>query len=253
MENAFALHKADTEDKIKSLSEEIENVRKESSEKVKKLEKEKDHLKKEVDDQKTVNNQAITAAENKFKKLVKDEIQKHDKSVKESIEKLKNQVRVDAKSNAHQSDTVENNVNLDRIEIMGETKKKAKLSKAKIKELKEKKMLEAFEKDCAIFGEMRINCGLDTKYKTCRKCDFETHSEYLLRMHKERDHNLKQTFQNLVLGYECDIGSHLEVLKPMEEPIDTVKCAECDFKSCSEGKVEMHKVEYHEELYTHQG
>ena len=105
---------------------------------------------------------------------------------------------MDAKSNAHQSDTVENNVNLDRIEIMGEPKKKAKLSKAKIKELKEKKMLEAFEKDCAIFGEMRINCGLKTKYKTCRKCDFETHSEYLLRMHKERDHNLKQTFQNPV-------------------------------------------------------
>ena len=100
---------------------------------------------------------------------------------------------------------------------------------------------------------MRINCGLDTHYKTCRNCDFEIYSEYLFCKHKKREHNLKQTFQNLVLVYKCDNKSHLEILEPMEKPIDTVKCAECDFKLCKEGKYEMHNVEYHEQLYTHQG
>ena len=151
-----------------------------------------------------------------------------------------------------QSENLEKNVKMNKMENVGKNKK-AKLSKSKIKELKERKMIEAFETDCAIFGEMRTNCGLDVKFKICRKCDFETHSEYILRMHKERDHNIKQTFQNLLLGYECDLQSHIEVLKPMEEPIDTINCTECDFKSCSIGKIEMHKVEHHQELYTYQG
>ena len=65
----------------------------------------------------------------------------------------------------------------------------------------------------------------------------------------ERDHKIKQTFQNLVLGYECDFQGHVEVLKPMDEPIDTLKDSECEYKSCSDGKIEMHKTEYHQELY----
>ena len=73
-------------------------------------------------------------------------------------------------------------------------------------------------------------------------------------MHKEKDHQIKQTFQNLVLGYESDLRDHIEVLKPMEESIDTIKCDECDHKTCSEGKLEMHKNECHEQLdYTYQG
>ena len=88
-----------------------------------------------------------------------------------------------------------------------------------------------------MFGQMRVNCGLDVTFKTCRKCDFESHSEYLLRIHKERDHNLKQTFQNLVLGYESDLQSHIEVLKPMDEDININKFTECDCKTCSEGRI----------------
>jgi hypothetical protein len=68
-------------------------------------------------------------------------------------------------------------------------------------------------------------------------------------MHKEKDHRIKQTFQNLVIGYEIDFQGHVEVLKPMDEPIDTLKCSKCEYKSCSDGKIEMHKTEYHQELY----
>ena len=175
-----------------------------------------------------------------------------DKSIKQAIEKNIDQHRGNVKSTAPPADNMEGN-NKNRSETESICDNKKKLSKSKIKELKEKKMLEAFEKDCELFGEMRINCGLDMHYKTCRKCDFETHSEYLLRIHKERDHNLKQTFQNLQLGYDCDLKAHIEVLKPMEEPIDTSKCPECYLKFCSEGKVEMHKVESHQELYAYQG
>ena len=254
LENVFALHKAESEERIKSVSEVIKNVKKEYSENVKNLVKEIADLKKVVEDQKMLNDKAIITADNKCNKSVKDAIDKHDKSVKEAFEKTIKQIRVDVKSTAPLSDELEeNNVNINEGERMVDNKKKAKLSKSKIKELKEKRILETFKKDCAVFGEMRINCGLDVKYKTCRKCDFETHSEYLLRIHKERDHSIKQTFQNLILGYECDLQSHIEVLKPMEEPIDTFKCTECDLKLCSEGKIEMHKVEHHQELYTYQG
>ena len=79
-------------------------------------------------------------------------------------------------------------------------------------------ILEGFEKDCKMFGDVR-------------------------------DHKIKQTFQNLVLGYECDFQGHVEVLKPMDEPIDTLKGSKCEYKSCSDGKIEMHKTEYHQELY----
>jgi hypothetical protein len=92
--------------------------------------------------------------------------------------------------------------------MLSKLKETMKIRKSKNKRIKNLKLLEAIEIDCDIFGEMRINSGLDVKFKTYKKCDFESHSEYLLRLHKEKDHKLKQTCKNLVLGYECDIKSH---------------------------------------------
>ena len=184
-------------------------------------------LKKVVETHKAINDKAVITVEANCNKNVKDAIIDHDKSVKEAFEENLENFR---KKNIK-------NVNINEKEGDINNTKKPKLSKAKIKDFKENKIIEAFEKDCKLFGELRVNCGLDITHKTCRKCDFESHSEYLLRMHKEKDHNIKQTFQNLVLGYEYDVNSHIEVLKPMEEPIDIINCRKCNYKCCSEGKL----------------
>ena len=59
------------------------------------------------------------------------------------------------------------------------------------------------------------------------------------------DHKLKEAFQNLVLGYEIDLQTHIEVLQAMSEDIYTAKCDKCDYKACSEGKLQMHKNNNH--------
>ena len=35
------------------------------------------------------------------------------------------------------------------------------------------------------------------------------------RKHRVEDHKLKETFQNMVLGYEIDLQKHIEVLQAM--------------------------------------
>ena len=107
-------------------------------------------------------------------------------------------------------------------------------------------VIKEFEKDSKIFFDLRMNCGLDVKSSKCRKCDYESHSEGLLRLHKERDHQIKQTFQNVVLGFKCDVRSHVVVLKSMDEPTDTLKCDSCEFKTCSFGEMEVHRKDHHE-------
>ena len=41
----------------------------------------------------------------------------------------------------------------------------------------------------------------------------------LLRRHKELDHNVKQTVQNLILRFECDLQKQIVVLHVMDEDI----------------------------------
>ena len=67
-------------------------------------------------------------------------------------------------------------------------------------------------------------------------------------MHKESNHGIKQTFHNLILGFEFDIERHTEILQTMEEEVDTIKCGQCEFKSCSEGKPVMHEQNIHSNL-----
>ena len=53
----------------------------------------------------------------------------------------------------------------------------------------------------------------------CKKCDFVSHSEGLLR---------KDRFQNHVLGFEIDLQKHIEVPKAMGDEVYTSKCDICD-------------------------
>ena len=96
------------------------------------------------------------------------------------------------------------------------------------------------------FLEIRIKCGLDVESQKCKKCDFVSHSEGLLRKHRVEYHKLNETFQNHFLGFEINIPKHIEVLKAMGDEVYTTKCDKCDYKVSSEGKLEMHKNNNHD-------
>ena len=240
-------------DAIKDLVNKNETAQNDLKQENVKLMKAISDLNDKIECQQTVIDKALSERENRCVEVIKDKIEENTKNIVKIVEKSIKELRVELRTKVENTNSVKN-VNMDQKENGSNNPKKTRLSKSKIKELKEAKSLEAFENDCKIFGELRSNCGLDVTFKTCRKCDFESHSEFLLRLHKERDHNIKQTFQNLVLGYEYDLQYHIEVLKPMDEPIETLKCSECDYITCTEGKIMIHKTEQHEELFfTYQG
>ena len=87
-----------------------------------------------------------------------------------------------------------------------------------------------FEKDCDRMYKLKIDCGLDVTSQKFKKFDFKPHSEGLLRRHRQIDHHLKETMQNLVLSFEFDIRRHVEILETLGYEIDTIKCNKCDYK-----------------------
>ena len=62
--------------------------------------------------------------------------------------------------------------------------------------------------------KMLIQCSLSWKIGDwkCKKCDFDTHSEGLLRQHKVTSHNLKESKQKIIVGYELDMQKFANVL-----------------------------------------
>ena len=69
---------------------------------------------------------------------------------------------------------------------------------------------------------------MDVGSQKCKKCDFVSHSEGLLRKH---------SFQNHVLGFEIDLQEHIEVPKAMGDEVYTSKCDICHYIASSEGKL----------------
>ena len=124
--------------------------------------------------------------------------------------------------------------------------KKAKKNKI-TKNIIQERLIAAYENDVDVMFADFNNCGLDVTSQKCKKCNFETHSEGHLRQHKVSNHNTKETKQNIILGYEFDMQRHVTVLEAMEEGLDKFKCAQCSFRTHSEGKFTLHK------LTTHQG
>ena len=75
----------------------------------------------------------------------------------------------------------------------------------------------------------------------CKKCDFESHSVGLLRRHKVAIHNMKETYENIIIGFEFDVDTNIEVMKAMDEgDIKFFKCENCDFNTHSKGKLMKH-------------
>ena len=90
------------------------------------------------------------------------------------------------------------------------------------------------------------NSGLDINSQKLKMCEFETHSGGLLIQHKVTVHSIKESKQNIILGYEFHVQRHFRVFELMEEGLDNFKCGECGFKIHSEGKFEINKLTSHQ-------
>ena len=280
LEMSYSKLEAISEEKIKTLESVIKSFRKEFADYVKNTEQKSDILENKMkqfkenankvetnlkkENEKLINNidtfkakvdasinKALKEVEKTAKIVVKEALEKYDKSsnlkVEQSMSQLKSDVEmsISEAKRAMENDMIEVNALKEAKDSKKQTK--SRLSKAKLKEIKEERILKEFEKDCEKFLEVRKDCGLDIESQKCKKCDFVSHSEGLLRKHRVEDHKLKETYQNRVLGYEIDLNKHIEVLAAMGHDIYTSQCNKCDHKASSAGKLEMHKSNNHEE------
>ena len=67
----------------------------------------------------------------------------------------------------------------------------------------------------------------------CKKCDLETHSDGLLRQHKVNNHNVKESKQNIIVGFKMDMQRHVKMLVDRQDEVHRFKCLECEFESLS--------------------
>ena len=89
-------------------------------------------------------------------------------------------------------------------------KEKPKAQKKKLtKDTIQFNIIEGFKKDAEIILEDRNDFGCDVFSKKCKKCDHETHSEGVLRLHKVEDHNRKKSKENIILGFKNDVQDHV--------------------------------------------
>ena len=89
---------------------------------------------------------------------------------------------------------------------------------------------------------------LESMNPKCKKCDFDTISEGMLKRHKVLIHDSnRETNQSIILGFEADVHRHCKVLENKGHSLENFKCEECDYKIYSSGKLTLHK------LTTHQG
>ena len=124
---------------------------------------------------------------------------------------------------------------------------KSKTKKKKItKDMIQQNIIEEFESDYRNILDDRINSGLDLKSKACKRCDYETFSEGKLRHHKAVDHNIKETKDNIIIGFNNDVNEHLEVIKAMGDNIYGLTCSKCEFKTHSKGLLMMHTYSNHQ-------
>ena len=80
------------------------------------------------------------------------------------------------------------------------------------------------------------------------KCEFKSHSEGLLRIHKLEDHQRKETFETIVDGFRNDIDDHVRTLEAMcedDDVINKIKCDKCKYRNNSEGNWRIHQRDLH--------
>ena len=149
--------------------------------------------------------------------------------------------------------TVTTSKNKDEENIMKKnietTDKPPKPKRIKItKKVIEDRLISAYVFDAELMFIDFANSELELINQECKKCEFETHSEGMLRRHKVIIHDSgKETNQSIILGFEADVQRHCKVLESKGKSLENFKCEECDYKIYSSGKLTLHQ------LTTHQG
>ena len=130
-----------------------------------------------------------------------------------------------------------------------ETVEKPKPKRTKItKKVIEERLIAAYVFDAELMLEDLETSQIEGVTQTCKKCEFETHSEGIFKRHKVLIHDSgKETNQSIILGFEADVQRHYKVLEKKGKSLENFKCEECDYKIYSSGKLTLHK------LTTHQG
>ena len=145
--------------------------------------------------------------------------------------------------------SVDTNISNTDMSLNHDVNKEQSKTKQKKKKVKKqditKKIIEEFEKDCEDILIMKKNCGFDLNTKKCKKCYFEIYSEGLLRQHKVQIHSLKESPENIFLGFKNDLIEHVNLLKSMEDDVKLIRCKDCEFETYSKGLLEIHKNDNH--------
>ena len=131
------------------------------------------------------------------------------------------------------------------IELIDKPKpKRTKITKKVI----EDRLIAAYVWDAELMVKDFSNSELESMSQECKKCEFDTISEGMLKRHKVLIHDSnKETNQSIILGFEADVQRHCKVLEIKGQSLEHFKCEECDYKIYSSGKLTLHQ------LTTHQG
>ena len=77
-------------------------------------------------------------------------------------------------------------------------------------------MNEEFEKDESYIFTLKEKCGLDltilVDVKSCKKFEFETHSERKLRKHERLTHQVMDLNINIIIGFKNKIQEYFNIL-----------------------------------------
>jgi DNA-directed RNA polymerase subunit M/transcription elongation factor TFIIS len=82
----------------------------------------------------------------------------------------------------------------------------------------------------------------------CDKCKFKSHSQGLLKIHKQKKQTNNDTFEDVVEGFKNDIEDHIRTLEAMCEAAEVfykMKCDKCEYRNNSEGNLRIHKRDLH--------
>ena len=115
--------------------------------------------------------------------------------------------------------------------------------------IEKEKILMGFENDCTRTLIIHKKFDLDDVF--CEKCKFKTHSQGLLKIHKQKKHTSNDTFEDIVDGFKNDIEDHVRTLEAMCEDEDVIykmKCDKCEYRNNSEGNLRIHKRDVHKEI-----
>ena len=66
-----------------------------------------------------------------------------------------------------------------------------------------------------------------------------------MRTHKTVDHKIKETNENVIIGFRNDVSDHLEISKAMEDDHQKIKCEKCVIKTHNKGLLMIHVYSMH--------